>query len=83
MRGLGAGLGWAGGREAFIARGACSFLKGTVVMEDMVISKVGLLAGGFGSVRLGLVWLGILKHGIVPTLGTRYLRHPPNLRIQR
>ena len=35
-------------------------------MEDMVISKVGLLAGGFGSVRLGLVWLGILKHGIIP-----------------
>ena len=58
MRGLGAGR--KEGREGkpLSRGGACSFLKGTVVMEDMVISKVGLLAGGFGSVGLGLVWLG-------------------------
>jgi len=65
-------LGWAGGREGgkggegkSSSRGVhAAFLKGTVpvVMEDMVISGIGLLAGVFGLVGLGLVWLGIVKY---------------------
>ena len=77
------------GRQVSIARGACSIPKGhgTVVMEDMVISGIGLLAGVFGLVGSGLVWLGIVKYRGVSysifALGTRYLRHALNLRTQR
>jgi len=65
--------GWAGlggrkgGKGSLYRGGACSFLKDTIVMEDMVIRTVGsdCLQVGFCSVRLSLVWLGILKHGTV------------------